>query len=142
MGKRGEPMTADAHLRSIAPFFIVSNLTRSLAFYKEVLGFSVRVAVPEPEPFFALIYRDDVELSLKEIGPEVPPQPNHRRHEWAKWDASVFTGDPDALAEEFSQKTGLRTELANTDDGLRGFEVEDPDGYVLFFGRPLTAADG
>jgi hypothetical protein len=26
--------------------------------------------------------------------------------------------------------------LADTQDGLRGFEVEDPDGYVLFFGRP------
>ncbi len=135
-------MTTNAQLHSITPFFIVANLKESLAFYTDALGFSVRVAVPEPEPFFALIYRDDVELSLKEIGPEVPPQPNHRRHEWARWDASVFTEEPDALAEEFSQKTGLRTELANTDDGLRGFEVEDPNGYVLFFGRPLTAADG
>jgi len=25
--------------------------------------------------------------------------------------------------------------LADTDDGLRGFEVQDADGYVLFFGR-------
>jgi hypothetical protein len=24
----------------------------------------------------------------------------------------------------------------NTNDGLRGFELRDPDGYVLFFGRP------
>jgi hypothetical protein len=24
----------------------------------------------------------------------------------------------------------------NDDDGLRGFEVADTDGYVLFFGRP------
>ena len=23
-----------------------------------------------------------------------------------------------------------------TDDGLRGFELKDVDGYVLFFGRP------
>jgi hypothetical protein len=26
--------------------------------------------------------------------------------------------------------------LADTDDGLRGFEVADADGYLLFFGRP------
>jgi hypothetical protein len=26
--------------------------------------------------------------------------------------------------------------LKDTDDGLRGFEITDPDGYVLFFGRP------
>lgn len=135
-------MTAETRLRSIAPFFIVSNLKKSIAFYRDVLGFSVQMTVPEPEPFFALLRRDDAELSLKEIGPEVSPRPNHTKHEWAKWDASVFVENPDAVAEEFTQKTKLRTELADTDDGLRGFEVEDPDGYVLFFGRPLTAADG
>jgi hypothetical protein len=27
-------------------------------------------------------------------------------------------------------------------DGLKGFEIKDPDGYVLFFGRPRQAADG
>jgi hypothetical protein len=26
--------------------------------------------------------------------------------------------------------------LKDTNDGLRGFEIRDPDGYVLFFGRP------
>ena len=26
--------------------------------------------------------------------------------------------------------------LKDTDDGLGGFEITDPDGYVLFFGRP------
>jgi hypothetical protein len=26
--------------------------------------------------------------------------------------------------------------LEDTHDGLRGFEICDPDGYVLFFGRP------
>jgi hypothetical protein len=30
----------------------------------------------------------------------------------------------------------LVTPLKNTTDGLRGFEVTDPDGYVLSFGRP------
>ena len=27
------------------------------------------------------------------------------------------------------------------DDGLRGFELKDADGYVLFFGRPETRDD-
>jgi hypothetical protein len=26
--------------------------------------------------------------------------------------------------------------LQDTSSGLRGFEITDPDGYVLFFGRP------
>ena len=34
------------------------------------------------------------------------------------------------IAEHFS------VPLEDTHDGLRGFEICDPDGYVLFFGRP------
>jgi hypothetical protein len=26
--------------------------------------------------------------------------------------------------------------LEDNEDGLRGFAIEDADGYVLFFGRP------
>jgi hypothetical protein len=28
--------------------------------------------------------------------------------------------------------------LKDTDDGLRGFELRDADGYVLFFDRPRS----
>ena len=31
--------------------------------------------------------------------------------------------------------------LQDTHDGLRGFEICDPDGYVLFFVRPKYTAD-
>jgi hypothetical protein len=45
--------------------------------------------------------------------------------------------DPDALATEFlSRCVAFSVPLQDTDDGLRGFEIEDADGYVLFFGRP------
>jgi hypothetical protein len=33
----------------------------------------------------------------------------------------------------------FKTPLGDTSDGLRGFEVADPDGHVLFFGRPRQA---
>jgi hypothetical protein len=55
----------------------------------------------------------------------------------ARWDAYVNAPDPDSLALEFaSQKVGFIEPLEDTDDGLRGFAIEDADGYVLFFGRP------
>ena len=60
------------------------------------------------------------------------------RHEWAPWDAFVFVPDPDALAAEFaSREAEFHKEIYDRDDGLRGFEVRDNDGYVLFFGRPM-----
>jgi catechol 2,3-dioxygenase-like lactoylglutathione lyase family enzyme len=124
-------------LAAITPFFIVSELARSVAFYRDQLGFQVEYSAPGDQPFFAMLRRDDVRLMVKEIVPEVRPRPNHEQHAWAPWDAFVHTPDPDALAAELAARgLALRAPLGDTEDGLRGLEVEDPDGYVLFFGRP------
>jgi hypothetical protein len=46
------------------------------------------------------------------------------------------------LAAEFSSRNieFFRTlkDSEDGDDGLRGFEIQDADGYVLFFGRPIS----
>jgi hypothetical protein len=56
----------------------------------------------------------------------------------ARWDAFVVVPDPDALAAELAGRGVEFSEpLRDTEDGLRGFEVEDVDGYLLFFGRPI-----
>ena len=54
-----------------------------------------------------------------------------------RWDAYVYSPDPDTLAAEFSDHGApFSAPLSDTHDGLRGFEIRDLDGYVLFFGRP------
>ena len=124
-------------ISSISPFFIVSSLARSLAFYRGALGFELTFRTPETAPFFAIVRRDGAQLFLKEIGEQVAPLPNSQRHAWAQWDAFVLVPAPDTLAAEFASRgTASCTPLADTEDGLRGFEVRDPDGYVLFFGHP------
>lgn len=76
-------------------------------------------------------------IMLKDVG--VEPLPNCRREPGARWDAYLLVPDPDALAAELaSRNVALSEPLADTEDGLRGFELEDPDGYVLFFGRPRS----
>ena len=69
------------------------------------------------------------------------PLPNYTRDVkkgWARWDAYLHVPDPDALAAEFSSRNVqfFQPLKEDGDDGLRGFEVQDADGYVLFFGRP------
>ena len=77
-------------------------------------------------------------IMLKDIG--VDPVPNYTRDVKkgiARWDAYLDVPDPDALAAEFSSHNVQFSEpLKDTNDGLRGFELKDADGYVLFFGRP------
>ena len=122
-------------INCIAPCFLVHNVPAAIAFYRDKLGFEVTFKEPEDDPFFAIVCRGGAMLMLKSVG--VDPVPNRTRHPWAPWDAYLNAPDPDALAEEFASRDVLFSEpLKDTSDGLRGFELKDADGYVLFFGRP------
>ena len=124
-----------AAVSSISPSFIVRNVASSIAFYRDKLGFEVEYQHPDDDPFFAIVRRDNAMLFVKAVG--VDPVPNSERHAWARLDAYVSVPDPDGLAAEFlEQGVDFSVPLKDTEDGLRGFELKDVDGYVLFFGRP------
>ena len=126
-----------ANLTYISPFFIVSDVNDSVSFYVNQLGFEVLHIGPEGDPFYAMVGREHISIMLKAIADDIKPIPNHTRHEWARWDAYIGTTDPDALFEEYTARdVTFYQPLRNDGDGLRGFEVADADGYVLFFGRP------
>jgi catechol 2,3-dioxygenase-like lactoylglutathione lyase family enzyme len=135
---------SQADISGIAPFFIVRNVPAALAFYRDRLGFDVTFQGPEPDDiFFGIVQRGGAMIMLKDVG--VDPVPNCKRDVkkgLARWDAYLHVPDPDALAEELaSRNVTFFTPLSDTDDGLRGFEVEDADGYVLFFGRPRERSE-
>jgi catechol 2,3-dioxygenase-like lactoylglutathione lyase family enzyme len=124
----------------IAPFFIVKNVPAALAFYRDRLGFDIAFQGPEPDDiFFGIVQRRGAMIWLKHVG--VDPVPNHTRDVgkgWAPWDAYVHVADPDSLAAEFSSRDVefFQPIKEDGDDDLRGFAVQDVDGYVLYFGRP------
>ncbi len=125
-----------AKTQAISPCFIVSNVDETIAFYCEKLGFEKRLREPDQDPFFAIIGRDGAQILVKSDR-DVAPLPNSKRHRFMRWDAFVYAPDPDALAAEFTDHgAAFSVPLKDTHDGLRGFEICDPDGYVLFFGRP------
>lgn len=129
-------------ISGIAPFFIVRDVPAALAFYRDRLGFDITFQGPEPDDiFFGIVERGAAMIMLKSVG--VVPTPNYTRDVkkgCARWDAYLHVPDPDALAAEFlSRGVEFSQPLKDDDDGLRGFEVKDADGYVLFFGRPAVA---
>jgi catechol 2,3-dioxygenase-like lactoylglutathione lyase family enzyme len=129
-------------LGSVAPFFIVADIEPSIAFYVERLGFALSFKGPADDPYFAIVERDDAWFMLKAITPEVLPVPNPTRHGWARWDAFVSVEDPDALAREFAGRdVAFDLPLSVNGDQIRGFEIKDADGYVLYFGRPARPSD-
>ena len=130
-----------AEISGISPFLIVTHVPTSLAFYRDQLGFQITFQGPDPDDiFFGIVRRDAAMIILKDIG--VDPVPNYTRDikkGIARWDAYLHVPDPDALAAEFSSRNvEFFRQLNDNDDGgdgLRGFEVKDADGYLLFFGH-------
>lgn len=126
-------------LSGIAPFFIVSNVPAALSFYHERLGFDITFRGPtEDDIFFGIVQRGAAMIMLKDVG--VAPVPNYTRdikQGIARWDAYIYTPDPDALAAEFALRnvSFFVPLMDNDEDGLRGFEIQDADGYILYFGR-------
>jgi len=128
-------------ISGIAPFFIVKDVPTTLSFYRDRLGFDVIFQGPEPNDiFFGIVARGGAMIMFKAVG--VDPVPNYTRDVKkgiARWDAYLDVPDPDALAAEFlSRGVEFSEPLKDTGDGLRGFELKDADGYVLFFGRPRS----
>ena len=112
----------------------MKNLQASIAYYVERLGFQLDFQGPAGGAYYGQVSRDAAGIMLKAITPDVLPRPNHTRHEWARWDAYIYTLTPDALFDEFRRRGATFVkELSFIDDGLWGFEVSDADGYVVAF---------
>ncbi|MDT7816238.1 MAG: hypothetical protein QOJ42_6154 [Acidobacteriaceae bacterium] len=79
--------------QGISPFFIVSNVDQTIAFYRHKLGFETRFQEPHRNPFFAVIGRDGVQILVKS-DKDVSPLPNPKRHPSMRWDAYVYATDP------------------------------------------------
>lgn len=130
---------AQPEIGGASPLFIVRDVPKTLAFYRDKLGFEVTFEGPEPDDiFFGMVERGRAMLMFKSIG--VEPVPNCTRDIGcgiASWDAYFYVPDPDALYEEFaSRNVDFKRPLCDNSDNLRGFEVYDNNGYVLYFGRP------
>ena len=125
-------------IHAIAPCFIVRDVPKALAFYRDQFGFEITYQGPEGDIFFGIVQRNSAMIMMKAIG--VDPVPNGTRDVKQRilpWDAYMYAPDPDALATEFTSRgVNFLKPIHNNDDNLRGFEVKDVDGYVLYFGRP------
>ncbi len=116
-------------LTSLAPQFLVDDLERSIAYYRQ-LGFTFG----EPwDGFYAIGELDGLELHLKEA-PKNEAERRHRR-EQEHLDAAAGVDGIEAFYEQcVSNGAKILRPLAATAWGTRDFYVEDPDGYIIAFG--------
>jgi uncharacterized glyoxalase superfamily protein PhnB len=118
-------MTSPA-FRSVIPILQVTNLERSVDFYKRVLGFTLDWQSGEP-PMIASVYRDGVSLMLKV---EAAPVLSHVYVE--------LTGVDEYFASSAKAGAKIVTPLDDRFYGMRDGRMVDPDGNELDFGQELA----
>ena len=124
----------------VTPNLVVSDIDRSLAFYRDVLGFSVFATVPEAAPFvFAWMQRDGVNVFLNTVGSVKDEHPELAARTLGGTATLYLMIEADSPAEGIDElfdlvKSKARVIMPMKDQfyGMREFGIEDPDGYVIF----------
>ena len=113
---------------SIASVFRVKNLSRSLAFYRDQLGFGVEFV---HESFYAGLQRDGCRIHLKCAPPAARDQTEFESQEHI--DVCIGVQNAEALSASLaSADVPFVVPLRHMPYGLE-FYVRDPDGYILGF---------
>ena len=120
----------------VAPVLVVSDMTASIAYWRDRMGFEVVGTFKDP-PVMAFVARSGVEFMLQGNGANSVPGTN-RNHMSMVWDAHVWVDDADALHADMKARGATVTDPVNTFYDNREFEVTDPDGYIIAFGSSLT----
>lgn len=121
-------------IRQIVPLFFTLDIPRTLAWYKESLGFECQGTWRDP-PVYAIVARDGCAIHLRCAA---PPVPNPDKYEDELLDAYLSVDDADALYAEYAGKSLEFTRgLANMPWNSREFVVKDCDGRLLAFGSNL-----
>ena len=123
-------------VRGLAPLLEVFDMPRSIAFYRDVLGFEV-VATSTPTDFgWALLRLGGADLMLNTAydDGERPPAPDPARVA-AHHDTALFFGCPDVDgAYAHLRARGLDVAPPEIQHyGMKQLYVTDPDGYNLCF---------
>ncbi|MFY9550328.1 MAG: VOC family protein [Thermoanaerobaculia bacterium] len=122
-------------VEGVCPLLIVFDMPRSIAFYRDVLGFEV-VAAAGDDCDWALLRLNDTELMLNTAyeRDQRPPAPDPGRIA-AHIDTALYFGcrDVDA-AYAYLRGKGLNVQAPVIRDyGMKQLYLTDPDGYNLCF---------
>ncbi|MGA8089073.1 MAG: VOC family protein [Terracidiphilus sp.] len=118
-------------IRQIVPVFFTRDIPKTLAFYKDKLGFECLGTWLDP-PVYAIVARDDHAIHFRCAE---PPATNPNKYGDELLDAYIFVEDADALCTEFAAKGVEFTRgLGDMPWGSRELVVKDCDGRLLAFG--------
>jgi catechol 2,3-dioxygenase-like lactoylglutathione lyase family enzyme len=135
----GDEMTTAAseratQLTGIAPQFLVDDLDRAIAYYRDRLGFELDFKY---QSFYASVTRDGFAIHLK-CAPKFVAAREHRKQS-EHLDAYIAVSNIRGLFTELTRRGAqVLRPLEARPWGCLDFYVEDPEGYILCFSEPTV----
>ena len=128
------------HLNKLTPNLIVSDVSRSIAFYRDVLGFTLAQTVPDAGPFvFAIVRSGNVEIFLNAPGPAQEEYPAFKgRPLGDTLTLFIEVSNIRASYDELKDRVQVVMPLETKWYGVTEFAFLDPDGYIITFAQPGT----
>lgn len=126
------------NLKQAVPFFMVTNIERSLDFYIKGLGFEIKIDwKPNEKIEWCWLERDGVAFMLQEYRKDFLP----KERLGAGVSICFMCNDAIALYKEFLQNR-LSPEEPFVGNNLWVVRLGDPDGYILCFESPTEVQEG
>lgn len=122
-------------LKKLTPNLIVSDVARSVVFYRDVLGFAVAATVPEEAPYvFAAVQSGSVEIFLNAPEPAVAEYPAFKgRPIGGTLTLFIEVVDIARIHTSLKGSVPIVMPLEHKWYGVTEFAFEDPDGYLITF---------
>jgi catechol 2,3-dioxygenase-like lactoylglutathione lyase family enzyme len=124
-------------LKKLTPNLIVSDVARSIAWYRDILGFRVTTTVPESAPYvFAILQSGGVEAFLNAPEPATTEYPAFKNRPIGGT-LTLFIDVTDIAGAYASLKDRVTVvmPLEKKWYGVTEFAFTDPDGYVITFAQ-------
>ena len=126
------------HLESTAPCFAVADISQTISWYEENLGFEGDPFPPNEPHVFAILRRDDVEIMLQRLENYQKPDIYGLRS-GGVWNVYIRMRGVKQLYDDVREKVEILQPLRRQPYGQWEFEVKDPNGYVLVFSEYVRA---
>ena len=121
-------------IRRIAPQFFTTDLSATLAYYRDKLGFDCLGTWHDP-PVYVIVERDGHSIHFRLAD---PPTPNPDKYADELLDAYLSIEDADSLYAEYAARgVEFTRALGDTPWESREFVIKDCDGRLLAFGARL-----
>jgi len=125
-------------IKQIVPLLRVTDIARSMDWYRATLGFVADPFPATPPHEFAILRQGSAELMLRRGSPTARPQP--RQYDW---DVYLRIENPRMreVVAAFQARGIVTRRLERMFYGLAEFEITDPDGYILCLSQQLEDAN-